>query len=63
MTERRRQGVPIVALLLIAAGVTLLLQNLGIVRWELWLEIWRFWPVLVIAIGVDLIFGKRLRWL
>jgi hypothetical protein len=63
MTERRRPGVPIVALLLIAAGVTLLLQNLGIVRWELWLEIWRFWPVLVIAIGLGLIFGKRLRWL
>ena len=63
MTDRRSPGVPIVALLLIAAGVTLLLQNLGIVRWELWLEIWRFWPVLVIAIGVGLIFGRRLRWL
>ena len=63
MSERQRPGVPIIALLLIAAGVTLLLQNLGIVRWELWLEVWRFWPVLVIAIGVGLILGRRLRWL
>ncbi len=63
MAERRRPGVPVIALLLIAAGVTLLLQNLGIVKWELWLEIWRFWPVLLIAIGVGLIFGRRMRWL
>ena len=63
MTERRFSGIPILALLLIAAGVTLLLQNLGIVRWELWLEIWRFWPAVLIAIGVSMIFGRRLRWL
>ena len=63
MTERRRPGLPVIALLLIVAGVTLLLQNLDIVRWELWLEIWRFWPVVLIAIGVSLIFGRRLRWL
>ena len=63
MGERRLSGVPIAALLLIAAGVTLLLQNMGIVRWELWLEIWRFWPLVLIAIGVSLVFGRRLPWL
>ena len=63
MGDRRFSGVPVAALLLIAAGVTLLLQNMGIVRWELWLEIWRFWPVVLIAIGVSLVFGRRLPWL
>ena len=63
MSDRRFPGVPISALLLIAAGVTLLLQNMGIVRWELWLEIWRFWPLVLVAIGVSLAFGRRLPWL
>ena len=63
MSDRRFSGVPIAALLLIAAGVVLLLQNMGIVRWELWLEIWRFWPLVLVAIGVSLVFGRRLRWL
>ena len=63
MSDRRFPGVPIAALLLIAAGVTLLLQNMGIVSWELWLEIWRFWPVVLITVGVGLIFGRRLPWL
>ena len=63
MSDHRFPGVPISALLLIAVGVTLLLQNMDIVRWELWLEIWRFWPVVLVAIGVSLVFGRRLRWL
>ena len=63
MNERRISGAPIAALLLIAAGVTLLLQNMGIVRWELWLEIWRFWPLVLVAIGVSLVFGRRMWWL
>ncbi len=63
MAEGRRHGVPLLALLLIAAGVVLLLQNLGVLGWELWLQIWRFWPVLLILIGVSLIFGRRLPWL
>ena len=64
MAERGRSpGLPIFALLIIAAGVVLLLQNLGILKWELWIEIWRFWPVVLIAVGVSLIFGRRLPWL
>ena len=62
MSERGRPGLPLFALLLIAAGLVLLLQNLGLVTWGLWLEIWRLWPVLLIAVGVSLIFGRRLRW-
>ncbi len=63
MSERRFSGVPIAALLLIAVGVTLLLQNMGIVGWGLWLEIWRFWPLVLVAIGVNLVLGRRLPWL
>ena len=51
------------ALLLVVAGVVLLLQNLDVIGWGFWLEIWRFWPVLLVAIGVNLMLGRRLPWL
>ncbi len=63
MARNGRPALSLFALLLIAVGVVLLLQNLGVLSWELWLEIWRFWPVLLIAIGVGLVLGQRFRWL
>ncbi len=63
MASNGRPALSLFALLLMAVGVVLLLQNLGALSWELWLEIWRFWPVLLIAIGVGLVLGQRLRWL
>lgn len=47
------------ALLLIAAGSLLLLNNFGIISWRVWDMLWRFWPVLFILLGLQLIFGKR----
>lgn len=63
MARRERRGPPLFALLLVALGVVLLLQNLDIISWGLWTEIWRFWPLLLVAIGVNLILGNRLPWL
>ena len=63
MAERRMSRPPLFALLLVAAGVVLLLQNLDVIGWGFWLEVWRFWPVLLVAIGVNLILGRRLPWL
>ena len=39
------------------------MQNLDVIGWGFWLEIWRFWPVLLVAVGVNLILGRRLPWL
>lgn len=44
---------------LIAAGVVLLLNNLGLIGWEIWSTLLQLWPVLLIAIGLDLIVGRR----
>jgi hypothetical protein len=46
-------------LVLIGAGVMLLLSNLGYVPWSSWNVLWRLWPVLLIALGVDVLFGRR----
>jgi len=51
----------VLATLLIVIGLVLLLQNLGILPDGLWANLWRFWPVLLIAIGANLILGPRLR--
>ena len=51
----------LVPILLICCGVVLLLNTLGIVPWRSWSEIGRFWPVLVIASGLSILW-KNLRY-
>jgi hypothetical protein len=50
-------------ILLIGAGVLFLLNNLGIVDWAVWGGLWRLWPLALVAIGLDLLFGRRRPWL
>jgi hypothetical protein len=45
-------------LLLIAVGVMFLLINFGVLPANTWDVIWRFWPVILIVIGLDIIW----RW-
>ena len=61
--ERRGRGFPLFAVLLIALGVVLLLQTTGVLPWQLWGDIWRWWPVLIIALGINIAFGGRMTWL
>jgi len=44
---------------LIGAGVILLLSNLGYLPWQSWNILWRLWPLLLVAIGIDLLIGRR----
>jgi len=46
-------------LFLIAAGILLLLTNLGLVPWQSWNVLLRLWPLLLIAVGIDVLFGRR----
>ncbi len=65
MARRRAypSGFPLIPLLIIALGVLLLLQNNGIIPWSIWNTLWRMWPVLLIAIGINIIVGRRSMWL
>lgn len=40
-------------------GVIFLLQNTGILPWEIWRSIWRFWPMLLILSGTQILLGRR----
>lgn len=44
-------------IVLIAIGVLLLLQNFGILDWS---SLWKFWPVILVAVGISMLLPKRL---
>ncbi len=45
--------------ILIGAGIIFLLSNLGVITGNPWPIIWKLWPVLLIVIGLDILFGRR----
>lgn len=48
-------------LLLIGGGVVLLMSNLGYIPWSSWNVLWRLWPLALVAIGIDIMIGRRSR--
>lgn len=46
-------------LMLVGLGVIFLLNNLGVLEWDIWWTILRLWPVLLVAAGIDLLIGRR----
>lgn len=57
-TRHERHGL-VWPVILVGAGVALLLNNLGILPWDVWRTLIGLWPVLLIAAGLDLLFGRR----
>lgn len=60
MTEERagRGGSVVGAVLLILVGVLFLLNNFGVLSWDVWSILWRFWPIVFILWGLQAIFGR-----
>ncbi|MEX0621625.1 MAG: DUF5668 domain-containing protein [Candidatus Woykebacteria bacterium] len=48
---------PIVLILL---GAIFLLNNFGLLPWSIWTNLWKFWPVLLILIGVEYLIGQSI---
>ena len=59
--RRERRGL-VGPILLIAIGVFFLLSNMGLVTWSFWEVAWRLWPIALIAVGLDLLVGRRSIW-
>ncbi len=57
----RREGMA-GAVFWIGLGTVFLLSNLGLFAWNVWEVILNLWPVLLIAIGLDLVIGRRSTW-
>ena len=43
-------------LVFIFIGIIFLLNNFGILPWDVWGTLWKFWPVLLILSGINYIF-------
>ncbi|MFP3974843.1 MAG: LiaI-LiaF-like domain-containing protein [Dehalococcoidia bacterium] len=66
MTEEKsynRARVPVWGIVLVFLGIVLLLQNFGALPWGLWGTLWRFWPALLIIIGINIALGRYSPWL
>lgn len=59
--HRERNGL-IWPLLLILVGGVILLNNLGVTSIDLWQAALRLWPVILMAIGIELLIPRRSIW-
>jgi len=57
----RREGL-VGAVVLIGLGVVFLLSTLGYLTLSAWEIILRFWPVFLVALGLDILIGHRRPW-
>jgi len=62
MNDRHRRPGITGPVILISLGVIFLLDNLDLIELNLWDVIMRFWPILLIAIGLDILIGRRSAW-
>lgn len=49
-------------LILLAAGVLLLLNNLDLLPWSIWHDLWPYWPVLLVLLGLEAVLSGRVAW-
>lgn len=45
-------------ILLILAGLIFLSSNFNIIPWNIWRDLWKFWPVILILLGLKQILDK-----
>jgi predicted membrane protein len=57
MKERQYRPSLVGPILLITAGVVLLLNQTGRLPWAVWGTLWRFWPIIFILVGLEVIVG------
>jgi len=53
MTKRKRSGSLLFPLTIVFLGVMFLLVNLGVIDRTIWSDIVKYWPVLLILVGID----------
>jgi hypothetical protein len=61
-TRPTENGAPVGGIILLFFGVLLLMQTTGYLPWALWDTLWRFWPVMMIIAGINLLLRKLNPW-
>jgi hypothetical protein len=57
------KGAPVGGIFLLYFGILLLMQTTGYLPWNIWDTLWRFWPVLIIIAGINLLLRNLNPWL
>lgn len=57
--KSNNKGFSLSSVFLIILGVVFLLNNFGVLPWEIWQNIWKFWPILLILFGIEAILGRK----
>ena len=60
---QREHHIPVVGIFLLFLGIVFLLQTLNVLPWSLWGNLWRFWPVLIIVTGLNILLRRYNPWL
>ena len=60
--ERNRRVSLVGPVILIGLGVVFLLNNMGVLAWSVWDVVFRLWPVLLIAAGLEIILSRLSPW-
>jgi len=55
-----RKGLKTSPIILITLGIIFLLNNFGVLPWDIWTNIWKFWPVLLILVGAEALIGQAI---
>lgn len=64
MAERRDESrIPVFGIVLLFLGIVFLLQALNVLPWRLWGTLWRYWPVILVIIGLSVLLRSLNRWL
>jgi hypothetical protein len=59
----KKRHTSIWGIILLFLGVVFLLQNFNIIPSGLWVIAWRFWPLILIIFGINIIVGQDKPWL
>lgn len=57
--RKSKKGIPFGPILIIVLGLIFLLNNFGVLPWEIWQKIWKFWPILLILFGIEVLLGRN----
>lgn len=52
----------IIPTILVVLGILFLLSNFGVISGDFWLSLWKFWPLLLVLLGVEIILGVTRGW-